>query len=365
MPSKICLSDGYLNKNTECPLTNCFSTNNYCEGGSKNIERISLSGCMRLILFLCHHRKKWNHLLTSILFAELCLPISVRRKDPIQIKRRIQIVHAVEMILYGAVLSVFLAGNLEYIFSLFFFHFCYICFVKDIRGILLLMCSVVVFFYFFLVVAYVEEVSKLLPMFFVQMNEKKSKNEYLELPLVDSMSFLNQEGHEADHEEKEDTWVDKFRYIYANDILEYIYFSLCSSAGFSSTENLLYAAQATSQNFLSIIVLRNLICVLFHMSCSGVASYNIASRVNHKSRNGCVANLLSVLGCLFTSSLFHALYDYSIFFSSLSIPTYQASFLTLLFVYCFFCMLLIFSVLVGRSANAIRGGSLSRISGID
>ncbi|CAA9989042.1 conserved Plasmodium protein, unknown function [Plasmodium knowlesi strain H] len=347
-------------------------TNNYCEGGSKNIERISLSGCMRLmycffsitflIIYSCATIGKNGIICLLLSFSPSCAYLYLFGR---QIKRRIQIVHAVEMILYGAVLSVFLAGNLEYIFSLFFFHFCYICFVKDIRGILLLMCSVVVFFYFFLVVAYVEEVSKLLPMFFVQMNEKKSKNEYLELPLVDSMSFLNQEGHEADHEEKEDTWVDKFRYIYANDILEYIYFSLCSSAGFSSTENLLYAAQATSQNFLSIIVLRNLICVLFHMSCSGVASYNIASRVNHKSRNGCVANLLSVLGCLFTSSLFHALYDYSIFFSSLSIPTYQASFLTLLFVYCFFCMLLIFSVLVGRSANAIRGGSLSRISGID
>ncbi|EUD68597.1 hypothetical protein C922_00996 [Plasmodium inui San Antonio 1] len=139
---------------------------------------------------------------------------------------------------------------------------------------------------FFLVVAYVEEGSKVLPMVFVQMNEKKNENEYVELPLVDSTSFLNQGGHEADHDEKKNTGVDKFRYIYAEDILEYIYFSLCSSAGFSSTENLLYAAQATRQNFLSIIVLRNLVCVLFHMSCSGVASYNIASRVNHKSKNG-------------------------------------------------------------------------------
>ncbi|KJP85837.1 hypothetical protein AK88_04544 [Plasmodium fragile] len=123
-------------------------------------------------------------------------------------------------------------------------------------------------------------------MIFVQMNEEKNKNEYVELPLLDNTTFLNQAEQEADHDEKKDSRMDKFRYIYANDKLEYIFFSLCSSAGFSSTENLLYAAKATRQNFLAIIVLRNLICVLFHMSCSGVAAYNIASRMNHKSSNG-------------------------------------------------------------------------------
>ncbi|CAI7721349.1 protease, putative [Plasmodium vivax] len=335
-------------------------TNDCCEEGSANVERISLAGCTRLvycffsiaflIVFSCATIGKNGIVCLVLSFSPSCVYLYLFGR---QIKRRIKIAHAVEMMLYGALLSVFLAGNLEYSFSLFFFHFCYICFVKDVGGTLLFVCSVVVFFYFFLVVAYVEEVSKILPMIFVQMNEKKNKNEYVELPLVDSTGFLNEGAHEADQDEKKDTGVDKFRYIYANDTLEYIFFSLCSSAGFSSTENLLYAAQATRQNFLSIIVLRNLICVLFHMSCSGVASYNIATRVKQKS---CAANLLGVLGCLFTSSLFHALYDYSIFFSSFSIPAYQASFLTLLFVYCFFCMLLIFSVLVRRSAKGRGGG---------
>ncbi|GAW81747.1 hypothetical protein, conserved [Plasmodium gonderi] len=331
-------------------------TNDYCEEESKNVENISFATYIRLLYcfscvvfligFSCVTIGNEGIIYLIFSFFPSCVYLYLFR---IKINRRIKFLHAVEMILYGAVPSIVLAGTLEYFCSLFFFHFCYICFVKEIGGSLLLLCSIVVFFYFFLVVAYVEEFSKILPMIFVQINEDKNKSEYIELSLVDNKCFLDKNVHKEDDDDdfrKKDHIMDKFKYIYASDILEYIFFSLCSSAGFSSTENLLYATQTTKQNFLSVIVLRNMICVLFHMCCSGVTSYYIAISVFHKSRKGYLAKLLIFLRHLFLPALFHAVYDYSIYFSTLNIHKYQVFFLTLSFTCCFFCMLLIFSVIV-------------------
>ncbi|SBT79642.1 conserved Plasmodium protein, unknown function [Plasmodium malariae] len=326
----------------------------YEEVYTKNVENISFIKIARMLYcffsvilllgFSCitHGNKGIVYLIYS--FFPSCVYLYWFRR---KIKRKIKFSHVIEMILYGAILSIFFAGILEYILSFCFFYFCHICFLKEIKETPLLMCSLAVFFYFFFIVAYVEELSKFFPMIFVHLNSKKYKKEYTELPFADNNTNLNENLYDKGENKKDDKMI-KFNYIYVNSRLEYIFFSLCSSAGFSSSENLFYTTQTTRQNFLTVITLRNLICVLFHMCCSGVSSNNVASHVHSKNTKGARVNVLHILCSLFSSSLFHAVYDYSIYFSSLNIPTYQVWFLTILFTYSFLSMLLMFFVVIKR-----------------
>ncbi|SOV12693.1 conserved Plasmodium membrane protein, unknown function [Plasmodium sp. gorilla clade G2] len=265
-----------------------------------------------------------------------------------KIQRKISFVHVIEMVLYGSILSVVLASILEYILSFYFFYFSNLCFTNEVNRSLYFVYSIIVFFYFFFIIAYVEELSKIMPMLFVYINISHCKNEYKELPLVNDSNILEDPSYEEGPKVQEYRR-PKFQYIIVNDELEYIFFSLCSSAGFSSTENLFYSTQTTKDNFFCIIILRNLICVLFHMCCTGISSYNIYNYVNQKYKKGFFFRCLYIFGSLFSSSLFHAVYDYTIFFSSMNIPSYQIIFLKILFTYSFISVLLMFFFSVIRN----------------
>ncbi|CAC9696360.1 conserved Plasmodium membrane protein, unknown function [Plasmodium sp. DRC-Itaito] len=258
-----------------------------------------------------------------------------------KIQRKISFVHVIEMVLYGSILSVIFASVLEYVLSFYFFYFSTMCFTNEVKRSLYFVYSIIVFFYFFFIIAYVEELSKIVPMIFVYINIPNYKNEYKELPLVNESHILEDPYYEAG-ENVQEYRRTKLQYIIVNDELEYIFFSLCSSAGFSSTENLFYSTQTTKDNFFCILILRNLICVLFHMCCTGISSYNIYNYVNHKYKKGCFLRCVYILGSLFSSSLFHAVYDYTIYFSSMNIPSYQIIFLKILFTYSFISILLMF-----------------------
>lgn len=79
---------------------------------------------------------------------------------------------------------------------------------------------------FFFGVAYVEEFSKICPIFFI--NSNSIVNEYIELPIIENHNFKNDITYENnEHNNK----FNKFKYIYVDDKFEYIFFSLCSSAG--------------------------------------------------------------------------------------------------------------------------------------
>ncbi|CRH00853.1 conserved Plasmodium membrane protein, unknown function [Plasmodium relictum] len=262
-----------------------------------------------------------------------------------RIRRKINFLHIVEMILYGAVLSTFFASVLEYFLTLYFFYFCSICFMKEIKKSLLFLCSIILFFYFFFIIAYVEEISKIIPMIFIYRSIERNRDDYIEIPYFHKNTYIIENRYDEEDRQKE-AKMKKLKYIYTNDILEYVFFSLCSSAGFSSTENLLYAIQTTKENFVSILVSRNLICVLFHMCCSGLSSYNIFNYLNDKNKKSSSLNFIGILCSLFSSSLFHAIYDYSIYFTSLNVPLYQIFFLKILFMYCFLSMLLMFFVVI-------------------
>ncbi|SBT77642.1 conserved Plasmodium protein, unknown function [Plasmodium ovale] len=318
----------------------------------KNVENVSFGKGIRLLycilsmLFLAGFSciKNGNEGLVYLMFSFFpsWVYLYLFKK---KIKGRAKFTHIIEMILYGAMLSIFFAGILEYFLSLFFLSFCNVCFVKEVKESHLFLCSIVVFFYFFFVVAYVEEISKIIPMVFIQIKAKRNQNMYTELPVIDSVPYINETVHEEADKIRAKN-VAKYKYITVNDKLEYIFFSLCSSAGFSSTENLIYAMQTTKQNFFPVIILRNLVCVLFHMCCSGISSYNIVYSTKSEHRKGVAQNLLCIIGSLFSSSLFHAVYDYSIYYSSLNVPLYQVSFLTALFTYCFLSVLLMFFMLI-------------------
>ncbi|CDU18973.1 protease, putative [Plasmodium yoelii] len=321
-----------------------------CEQNQKNVERNSFGIYIRLLYcffsvtlligFSCiaNGRKGIFYLLFSFCPSFVYLYLFKKK-----IKKRIKFSHIVEMILYGAILSIIFAGFLEYIFSLLCFYFCHTCFLKNVKESYSFACLIVILLYFFLGVAYVEEFSKICPIFFINANSIVNKNEYTELPIIENHNFKSDITYEDnEHNNK----FNKFKYIYVDDKFEYIYFSLCSSAGFSSTENLIYFTLTSEDNFLTIIILRNIICVLLHMSCSGISSYNIINNRNNENRNGMMQSILSILKSLFLSSLFHAIYDYSIYYSSLNIPEYQISFFKALFMYSFFSMLFIFFVII-------------------
>ncbi|VWU49472.1 protease, putative [Hepatocystis sp. ex Piliocolobus tephrosceles] len=261
-----------------------------------------------------------------------------------QIKKEIKHSYVIEMVLYGAVLSIFSAGIFEYLLSDVCYYFCSICFIKEIEESYSFICSIFAFFYFFFVVAYVEEISKILPLIFVYV--QRNKQEYIELPIVENDHYVNNITYEEDINESS---IKKFKYITVNDKLEYIFFSLCSSAGFSSTENLFYVTQMKKQNFLFVIILRNLVCVLFHMCCTGISSYNIVNNICHKNKKRTISNLLFILGSIFSASLFHAVYDYSIYYISLDLPFYLFVYLSVLFIYSFFSVLVMFFVLIKES----------------
>ncbi|KYO01163.1 putative membrane protein [Plasmodium reichenowi] len=265
-----------------------------------------------------------------------------------KIQREISFVHVIEMVLYGSIISVIFASVLEYVLSFYFFYFSTMCFTNEVKRSLYFVYSIIVFFYFFFIIAYVEEFSKIIPMLFVYINISHYKNEYKELPLVNESHILEDPNYE-EGENVQEYKRTNLQYIIVNDELEYIFFSLCCSAGFSSTENLFYSTQTTKDNFFCIIILRNLICVLFHMCCTGISSYNIYNYVNHKYKNGCFLRCVYILGSLFSSSLFHAVYDYTIYFSSMNIPSYQIIFLKILFTYSFISILLMFFFSVIRN----------------
>ncbi|EUT89364.1 hypothetical protein PFAG_01517 [Plasmodium falciparum Santa Lucia] len=285
-----------------------------------------------------------------------------------KIQREISFVHVIEMVLYGSIISVIFASVLEYVLSFYFFYFSTMCFTNEVKRSLYFAYSIII-----------------IPMLFVYINIPHYKNEYKELPLVNESHILEDPNYE-EGENVQEYRRTKLQYIIVNDELEYIFFSLCSSAGlslhfyicqiyifciihiyiafyfiffyiwnilwgssFSSTENLFYSTQTTKDNFFCIIILRNLICVLFHMCCTGISSYNIYNYVNHKYKKGCFLRCVYILGSLFSSSLFHAVYDYTIYFSSMNIPSYQIIFLKILFTYSFISILLMFFFSVIRN----------------
>ncbi|CAD2108721.1 conserved Plasmodium protein, unknown function [Plasmodium vinckei] len=318
-----------------------------CDQNQKNVERNSFGIYIRLLYcffsvasligFSCiaNGSKGIFYLLFSFCPSFVYLYLFKKK-----IKKRIKFSHIVEMILYGAILSIIFAGFLEYIFSLLCLYFCHTCFLKNVKEPYSLVCSIIMLLYFFFGVAYVEEFSKICPIFFINANSIVNENEYTELPIIENHNFKNDIAYE-DNENN-----NKFKYIYVDNKFEYIFFSLCSSAGFSSTENLVYFTLTSEQNILTIIILRNIICVLLHMSCSGIVSYNIINNRSNENRKGMMQSILSILRPLFLSSLFHAIYDYSIYYSSLNIPEYQISFFKALFMYSFLSMIFIFFVII-------------------
>ncbi|CRG93861.1 conserved Plasmodium protein, unknown function [Plasmodium gallinaceum] len=320
--------------------------NNYGDENEKNIKwfcfmkYIRLFYCFCSVIFLVGFSYTINgnrgiiYLVFSFFPSFFYLYLFKRK-----IRRKINILNIIEMILYGSTISTFFASFLEYFLTFYFFYFCSICLMKEINESLLFVCSIILFFYFFFIIAYVEEISKIIPMIFIHRNIERNGNDYTEIPLFDRNTYLIENIYEEECEKKE-TKIKKFKYINVNDILEFIFFSLCSSAGFSSTENLFYSSHTTKENFVSILILRNLTCVLFHMCCSGLSSYNLFNYLNNKNRS--FLNFIGILSSLFTASLFHAVYNYSIYFASLNIPIYQIFFLTILFIYCFLSILLMF-----------------------
>lgn len=69
-------------------------------------------------------------------------------------------------------------------------------------------------------------------MLFVYINIPHYKNEYKELPLVNESHILEDPNYE-EGENVQEYRRTKLQYIIVNDELEYIFFSLCSSAGLS------------------------------------------------------------------------------------------------------------------------------------
>ncbi|ETW37674.1 hypothetical protein PFTANZ_01625 [Plasmodium falciparum Tanzania (2000708)] len=106
------------------------------------------------------------------------------------------------------------------------------CFTNEVKRSLYFAYSIIVFFYFFFIIAYVEEFSKIIPMLFVYINIPHYKNEYKELPLVNESHILEDPNYE-EGENVQEYRRTKLQYIIVNDELEYIFFSLCSSAGLS------------------------------------------------------------------------------------------------------------------------------------
>ncbi|ETW50412.1 hypothetical protein PFMALIP_01578 [Plasmodium falciparum MaliPS096_E11] len=132
-----------------------------------------------------------------------------------KIQREISFVHVIEMVLYGSIISVIFASVLEYVLSFYFFYFSTMCFTNEVKRSLYFAYSIII-----------------IPMLFVYINIPHYKNEYKELPLVNESHILEDPNYE-EGENVQEYRRTKLQYIIVNDELEYIFFSLCSSAGLS------------------------------------------------------------------------------------------------------------------------------------
>ncbi|SBS85168.1 hypothetical protein, conserved [Plasmodium ovale curtisi] len=107
---------------------------------------------------------------------------------------------------------------------------------------------------FFFVVAYVEEISKIIPMIFIQIKAKRNQNVYTELPVIDSVPYINETVHE-EADKISDKNVAKYKYI---TIFKYGKPNLCHAndeTKFFSIDN----TKKSGMRVVSYVLLRDIV----------------------------------------------------------------------------------------------------------